>query len=503
MTTPKLSLAPSTPEPERRVDPPPIETWPAPGDPLEVAYVLAENRTVDTIPTLQRWRESWWEYRAPCWVQVPDSSVRPWVYGELRDASYVAKDSNGDEVLKAWSPTRDKVNNVLDAYSAAAYLDEAVEPGTWLPTGETIPGVVTMPGGLFNVHTRQQSPATPKWLSTWSLPFDYDPQAAAPSAWLSFLSSIWPDDPDTITMLQEWLGYLVSGRTDLQKAMLLVGPRRSGKGTLLRTCTSLVGKVNTAAPTLAGMCTNFGLESVIGTALIAVGDARLGSGTSVLVERLLSIIGEDSMQVDRKYEKHWTGKIGARVMIASNEVPDFRDASGAIGSRFMIAKMTRSFYDREDTDLEAKLEAEMPGILAWALDGLDRLRANGRFTQSATSIEAREEMEESESPASQFVEAACVVSTEHTVPKDVLYRLWSDWAGRNGYASTNIATFERQLKATEPMVGGGRIRLDGVRTRVFNGIGVSKSWLGSSTFDSRITEGDVWRAAEPYAVPDL
>src|SRR5690606_5119958 len=115
--------------------------------------------------------------------------------------------------------------------------------------------------------------------------------------------------------------------------------------------------------------------------------------TSTLVERILSITGEDAIQVDRKNREPWSGRLQTRIMIASNEVPDFRDAAGAIGSRFLIARMTRSFYGREDPNLENKIRAELPAILKWALDGLDRLNANGRFTESADSVAEREDME--------------------------------------------------------------------------------------------------------------
>lgn len=503
MTTP-LTLAPAGPEPARRADPPPIETWPPPWAPLEVAYALGADRTVDNTVTVQHWRGSWWEYRSTHWVEIGEKIVRGWVYNRLRSGVYQKVGAEGETEDVPWNPDRPKVGNILDAMGAAvAALDDATEPGTWLPTGETIPGVVSTPTGLFKVTTRQTSPATPRMFTTWALPFDYDASAPEPSAWLAFLQSVWPDDPDTIAMVQEWLGYLVSGRTDQQKAMLLVGPRRSGKGTILRVAQALVGKANTAAPTLQAMTSQFGLQTCIGKALIAVGDARLagGTNTATLVERLLSIVGEDALQVDVKYRDPWVGRLPGRVMIASNEVPDFRDASGAIGSRFLVAKMVTSFYDREDIELEGKLMAELPGILRWALDGLDRLADQGRFTQSATSIEAREDMEESESPVAQFVDVACEVGP-YTVPREVLYAVWLDWAARNGYATTNIATFGRQLRAAYASVGRSQPTLGGRRVSCFSGIGLRESYTGTTDqfAPTQIKDGETQRAAVPHRV---
>lgn len=477
-----LRLAPDGPAPHRgHTATPAVEVWPAPTAPLEVAHALGAERIVDGTPTLVRWRKGWWEYKGAHWAESEDEAVRGWIYNRLRDGTYQTTDK-GAPVDMMWNPDRTKVTNILDAYSSSvAHLAEVTEPGTWLPTGQTLRGVVAMPSGLFNVATRQTTPNTPRMFTTWSLPFDYEDQAPAPSAWLAFLASVWPDEEDTIEMLQEWMGYLVSGRTDLQKAMLLVGPKRSGKGTILRVCTQLAGMSNTAAPTLAAMTSEFGLQTVIGKMLIAVGDARLAGQTSTLVERLLSIVGEDSIQVNRKYRDPWMGRLHARVMIASNEVPDFRDASGAIGSRFLVTKMVRSHYGQEDVDLEGKLLAELPGILRWALDGLDRLNERGRFAESKSAVDARDEMEESESPVAQFVDAACVVGP-HTVPRDVLYAAWNVWRERHGYAPSNDSTFGRQLRAAQPMVTDVRKASAGVRVRCYSGIGLSETFTGTDHF---------------------
>jgi len=84
--------------------------------------------------------------------------------------------------------------------------------------------------------------------------------APAPTRWHAFLSQLWGDDVESIETLQELFGYLVSGDTKLQKMFLVVGPRRSGKGTIARVLRAMLGVHNVAGPTLAGIATNFGLS---------------------------------------------------------------------------------------------------------------------------------------------------------------------------------------------------------------------------------------------------
>lgn len=112
------------------------------------------------------------------------------------------------------------------------------------------------------------------------MPFAYDPAAPEPVKWLSFLRQLWPDDEESIAALQEFFAYVLSGRTDLHKIMLLIGPTRSGKGTIARVLAALLGKGNVAGPTLASLGTNFGLSPLLGNPLALGSDARLAGSTS-------------------------------------------------------------------------------------------------------------------------------------------------------------------------------------------------------------------------------
>ena len=182
------------------------------------------------------------------------------------------------------------------------------------------------------------------------LPFQFHPRAPKPLRWLQFLDQLWFGDDESQDALGEWFGYVLSNATDLQKMFLLVGPKRSGKGTIARVLTGLLGAHNTAAPTLAALTQNFGLQPLIGKPLAIISDARLGASADsmIAVERLLSISGEDTLTIDRKYREPWTGRLPTRFMILTNELPRFTDSSGALASRFVVSILPTSFYGREN-----------------------------------------------------------------------------------------------------------------------------------------------------------
>src|SRR5262249_10365494 len=151
--------------------------------------------------------------------------------------------------------------------------------------------------------------------------------------------------------LRQWFGYVLSGDTSQQKILMTVGPKRSGKSTIARVLTALLGKHNVTGATLASLTKNFGLQSWIDKPLAIIADARIREQQMPVVERLLSISGEDTQPVDRKYKEAIDATLPTRIMLLSNELPKLSDPSGAVASRFVILETRRSFYGHEDREL--------------------------------------------------------------------------------------------------------------------------------------------------------
>jgi putative DNA primase/helicase len=347
------------------------DAWPAPTDPLAVARHLVKVAGLYDaagVLTARWWRGGFYLWTGTHWKEATDPAVRSRIYHLLEHARYWKPEKDGTPELVAWAPTRRKVGDVLEALQAIVQLSEYTDPPAWVE-GDDDGRVLAVRNGLLDLEARKLAEHTPRLFNLLALPYDYDPAAAVPRRWLRFLRQLWPGDRQSRRLLQEWFGYLLSGETNLHKILLLVGPPRSGKGTIARVATALVGRGNTAGPTLASLGTNFGLSPLLGKALAVVSDARLGSDTNTVVERLLSISGEDAITVDRKYRDPWTGRLPVRFTILSNELPNLGDASGAVATRFLVLTLTRSWLGEEDPALTDALLEELPGILLWALQG--------------------------------------------------------------------------------------------------------------------------------------
>ena len=466
--------------------------FPPPSKPYAVALQLFRDYLIDEgLSKLAAWRGGWMAWRVTHWAEVDAAGLRQTIYAALSRAYYWHETKNGIE-QREWSPDRHKVSNVLEALAAVVHLPSDIDPPSWinehrepiaitdtpadafrLPDDDAAQ-MVSCRNGLLDLSARTLRDHTPALFNLITVPLDYEPVPDSPRQWLAFLASVWGDDVLATGLLQEFFGYVLSGRLDMQKLLMLIGPTRSGKGTIARVLTKLMGgRRSVAGPTLASMSTNFGLAPLIGKPLAIISDARLGNvPRHTVVERLLSITGEDQLDIDRKYREHWTGKLPTRFVVMTNELPRFSDSSGTIAHRLLILQMTESFLGREDHDLDAKLEPELGGILNWSLQGLDRLARRGRFSVPESSRDAAALMMDLASPVSAFVRERCVINPNATVTRDELYAAWRIWADRNGHKITAKSTFGRDLRAVVPALKDYQPRIGGKQVWSYANIGL-------------------------------
>ncbi len=378
-------------------------------------------------------------------------------------------------------------NNVMDQVKAKSLLSGMIESPSFLGespvdaegkpwrTNEIVVArnrMIHLPSLVAGVtdHTR---PATPRLFTPAALECDFRLDAPAPSLWLESLAEWFGGDGESIDAMQEAFGYTLVVDTRQQKIFMLIGPPRSGKGTVARIWRAVVGKQNVAGPTLASFGQNFGLQALLGKSLAIVSDARLSgkSDQAVIVERLLSISGEDALTIDVKFREPVTTTLPTRIVVLSNELPRLLDSGGALAKRMILWKFTRSFYGKENQSLTDKLLAELPGILLWSIEGWRRLHERGHFVQPSAGAELIAELADLTSPVGMFVRERCHVDGGAKVARDALYGEYKDWCEAKGRKHVeDEAGFGRALRAAVPDVFDTAPRVDGKPVRHYGGI---------------------------------
>jgi len=463
----------------------------APGNPMAVAHLLIEARyREDDDLILRYWRGGWWSWCRSHWNEREEWAIRTNAYAFTEHAKYI-ETKDGIPTLKPWEPNRHKIANLLDGLKSITHLDATIDQPAWVAGPDR--QVVAVANGLLDLEQRVLLRHTPNYFNQTAVPFSYDPNAPTPARWLAFLGQLWPDDAESIAALQEWFGYVISGRLDQHKILLIVGPTRGGKGTIARILGKLIGPRNVAGPTLSSLSHDFGLAPMLGRGLAVISDARLDAqrDSSIVVERMLAISGEDTVTVNRKYREQWTGKLPTRFMVISNELPRLGDASGTIANRFVVLQLRESWLGQEDHTLEDRLTLELTGILNWALEGLDRLTAQDRFTRPAATDEAITALQDLASPVAAFVRDQCVTGPTLEVPIDVIYGAWKAWAEDHGNRGGTAQTFGRNLRAVLPGLQVVQPRDGEHRARVYRGVGLRNDPSGETRVPLRAVDGQV------------
>lgn len=441
--------------------------------PLAIARDFLERRyQAGGYRTLHHYAGEFNAWDGAGWLSREEASLRAEIYADLEAAK--VETSKG---LADFRPDSRIVSAILDALRAATFLPADTPTPSWTeyaadccpPAAEIAP----VRNGLLHLPQMELLPATPTFWCQAPLAAPWLPDGPPPASFLQFLSELWPADQQSIDCLQEIFGLMLTPDTKHQKIFLLCGPRRSGKGTIVRVLTALFGAGNVAAPTLASLGTQFGLAPLIGKTVAVIADARLGGKTDqqAIAERMLSISGEDALTVDRKYTAAWTGRLPVRFIVATNELPRIADASGALASRFLVLKLERSFLGFEDTGLTSRLLEELPGILRWAVDGWRRLQDRGRFLQPDSAADAAATIEELGAPISAFIAEECTTGPGCEVVAAHLFERWRAWCERQGRVRPGSAqSFGRDLRAALPGVRIIQRRVGGDVLRCYCGV---------------------------------
>lgn len=443
------------------------------GDPRRSARLFLQTKR----PHLLYIGGSWLDYEDGAYHELEEQTIRADLYAWLETTVTRSGRQDGERQRpKNFRPTASKVSNVLDALRAQAHLpSDRFEPPTWLEPKSLQPNeMIACLNGLLHLPTSTLMSADPKFFTRNALQFAFDPDAPPPTHWLAFLQSVWGDGPE-IGLLQEVFGYCIVPDTSQQKIFLLVGPKRSGKGTIAAILTLLIGERNVCSPSLNGLSSEFGLQPLVGKQLAIASDMRLGykADLAAIAENLLRISGEDGVTINRKHKDYWTGRLMVRFVIMSNEMPRLPDGSAVLASRFIPLVMERSFFGQEDLQLKTRLMEELPSILNWSIEGWRRLTARGHFLLPEASRLAIEELEDMSTPVRAFLRERCQLDPNSITPKDTLWEAWRTWCGLNNETSGNARQFFKNLVAASGRtIRGSKPNAEGRRIPSYVGIRV-------------------------------
>jgi len=354
----------------------------------------------------------------------------------------------------------------LDENTKARYYPEIenfITNSAPLVEMNTQPELLAVENGVLNVLTRQLGPFSPDHYLTQKLKVKYDPEAKCPAI-QKFLGEILEEKQRQIA--QEFIGYALYRKITYHVCLLLQGPGRNGKSTLLELITALLGKDNVSSQTIQSLCYNrFALAEL---------HHKLANISADLPSRELSntgtfkmIVGGDRLPGEHKHKDPFNFDNCAKLMFSCNTIPPIASTEACLAfySRFKILEFKQTFIGKKaDKHLIEKLTTpeELSGYLNYALEGLKRLEERQDFTEDRDLEETEKAYVKLSNSCQAFIEEKVIVTDDHNdhVYADTLYRDYITYCHNEKLPTQPKAAFTKAMQQHCNGAEHMRIRLE-------------------------------------------
>jgi len=358
----------------------------------------------------------------------------------------------------------------------AMLKDAASEEGIAIDPEEldTDKWLLNCSNGTLDLHTADLYPHDSQRLITKLAPVDYDPQARCPE-FLKFLDSIMQGRESLIKFLQKAIGYSLTGDTREQVLLILHGAGANGKSTLLNILGEMLGTYALQTDTDTLMAKKN--DGTINNDLARLCGARLVSGVETEENKRLAevkikqLTGGDTITARFLFQEFFEFIPQFKLFLATNHKPEIRGTDNAIWRRIRLIPFDVTFTpDQQDKGLLDKLRAELPGILAWAVQGCLEWQRDGLGIPEEVKAATDSYREEQDTLAA-FIDDCCVMVPQAEVTAKDLYTTYKAWCEATGTNARTQTWMGNQLKERGFTAG----RVAGIGTKKWNGIGLLAS----------------------------
>lgn len=310
------------------------------------------------------------------------------------------------------------------------------------------PYLFSVQNGTLNLSTGQLHPHRREDLLTFSVQVDYDEQATCP-LWERFLDRIMASDAGLITYLQQAVGYSLTASVKHQLFFLLHGIGANGKSTFVNTIRKILGqygeRLDKESITAAklGQGPKEALADLKGKRFVLC--TELEEGQFLAMSLIKDLTGGEGIKADRKYEHYVSFPATWKLWLMGNHKPVITDTTVSAWRRVRLIPFQIVIpRDEQDLDLVNKLEAELPGILTWAVRGcLSEAREGLREPKAV--LDATLTYQKEEDTIAAFLSDRCIVNKEYRLVKGDMRKAYDAWCVATGSRPMGPRAFKRRL----------------------------------------------------------
>lgn len=404
-------------------------------------------------------RKEWFLWNGVTWVPDYANHILQLAISFVDDAK--AELINGLKYQTAQELDKFKSVNRLENLIKVAASQRATHSTAF----DQSPMVVATREHYLSLETGEIFAPNPDMLISKTLNVSYDANASCPT-FERFICDVFEGDRDLMHFVKKVVGYSLTGHTSEQAMFILIGDGANGKSTFINLLNSLWGDYGTTAASqmLVAGSSSLGddLVDLIGARLISVNETE--EGQSLAEAKVKQMTGGDYLKGRPLYGKWIEFKIIGKLFLATNSLPQINNSDHGIWRRINTIPFNRTFRpDEQDRDLAQKLQAEMPGILNWAIEGCLAWQKE-RLNPPKSVLDEVAEYKDAMDTVAQFVNDECDLAQDAKSSASSLYLDYQRFCGTLGKRPKTNIHFKKQL-----------LKVDGVEQRKTSS---GNMWLG-------------------------
>lgn len=393
----------------------------------------------------QQWK-TWLTWDGQRWHREGDLLARQRAKATVRSIYTEASQASDEDRVKISkhgqrSESVQRVDAMLKAAKAEkgmAIRAEDLDPDGWL---------LNCSNGIVDLKTGELLSHTPEYLITKMVKVDYKPEATCHN-WLSFLDEIMCGDQEMISYLQRAVGYSLTGDTSEQCIFILHGTGANGKSTFLSPINTILQDYAMQSPVETFLDNrkkgaNNDVARLQGARFVTASEPNADQR---FAENLLKqVTGSDVVSARFLNQEFFDFKPVFKLFLATNHKPKVNSDDRAIWRRLRLIPFEVTIPDhQQDKHLLGKLESELEGILAWAVQGClewqkEGLGMPGRI-QEATNEYAKEM-----DTFGRFLDDCCEQDTGLKTNTKALFNRYVGWCHEEGEQPLTKVMFGKKL----------------------------------------------------------
>jgi putative DNA primase/helicase len=330
---------------------------------------------------------------------------------------------------------------------------------------------VCLENGLFNIKTRELKPHDRSVIMLNKLPVEYDVNAKC-SKFEAFMQEFVPEDYDRLA-LQEFFGYCLLRDQRFQKAFMLYGSGANGKTTMLEILIKMLGESSVSNIELQDLDRDqyaaANLEGKLANIFMDIGKKGMDE-----CRAFKNVVEGSPVDVQNKFKDRFKLRAYAKMIFATNMLPEFKEDTEAVYRRWSIVNFTKTVdADKRVPDYYKIFFDEISGVFNWSLDGLDRLLKQGKFSNDFGTEYTRRKYMILSNPVRVFLESNIIADAQKFIKKRVLFEAIHAFCAEKKAPVPAENVVLRTLQSSFPYVEPARVGTRGDQIHVYKGI----TWL--------------------------